>query len=155
MSVRTRPLGRNDGAAHQAAPEKGPDPNLRMESCRQVSPSRVRDACGPHDSNERTRKAIASDGVQRNNVVQQVSSAASHRSAMPFFHGLRNDVGLGMILVAFTAAITSNPNFASRSKIRKRGADSKGKASRSCWTTHPLLECLVTLTSGFASDHVG
>src|SRR6266436_6499484 len=42
---------------------KGPDPKLRNESCRQVSPSQVRDACGPHDGNEHTRRAIASDGV--------------------------------------------------------------------------------------------
>ena len=50
--------------------------------------------------------------IQRNSVVQQVSSAASHHlSAMPFCHGLRNEVRLEMTLVAFTAAITSNPNF--------------------------------------------
>jgi hypothetical protein len=49
--------------------------------------------------------------IQRNNVVQEVSPAASHRSAMPFCQGLRNDVRLGIIRVAFTAAITSNPNF--------------------------------------------
>jgi hypothetical protein len=42
----------------------------------------------------------------------------THRSAMPFCQGLRNEVRLGTILVAFTAAITSNPNFRSRSKIR-------------------------------------
>jgi hypothetical protein len=50
--------------------------------------------------------------IQRNNVVKQVSSAApTHRSAMPFCQGLRNEVRLGIILVAVTAAITSNPNF--------------------------------------------
>jgi hypothetical protein len=50
--------------------------------------------------------------IQRNNVVQEVSSTASHPpSATPFCQGLRNDVCLGMILVAFTAAMTSNPNF--------------------------------------------
>src|SRR5438309_6400975 len=62
-SIRTRPLDCNDGAARRVAPEKGPDPKLRNESCRQVSPSQVRDACGPHDGNEHTRRAIASDGV--------------------------------------------------------------------------------------------
>jgi hypothetical protein len=51
--------------------------------------------------------------IQRNNVVQQLSSAASHpaRSAMPFCQGDRKEVRLGIILVAFTVAITSNPNF--------------------------------------------
>ena len=29
--------------------------------------------------------------------------------------------------------------------IRNRGADSKGNASRSCWTIHVLLGCFVTL----------
>jgi hypothetical protein len=52
MMVRTRPLDCNDGAARRAAPEKGPDPKLQNESCRQVSPSQVRDACGPHDGNK-------------------------------------------------------------------------------------------------------
>src|SRR5258707_10473534 len=62
-SIRTRPLDCNDGAARRVVPVKGPDPKLRNESCRQVSLSRVRDACGPHDGNEHTWRAIASDGV--------------------------------------------------------------------------------------------
>lgn len=62
-SIRVRPLDRNDGAALLAAPEQGLDPKLRNESCRQASPSQVRDACGPRDGNEHTRRAIASDGV--------------------------------------------------------------------------------------------
>jgi hypothetical protein len=73
------PLDCNDGAALRVAPVKGPDPKLWNEFCRQVSPSQVRDASGTHDGNEHTRQAIASGGVhQRNNVVHQVSSAASH-----------------------------------------------------------------------------
>jgi hypothetical protein len=44
--------------------------------------------------------------IQRNNVVQQVSSAVpTQRSAMPFCQGDRKKVRLGIILVAFTAAI--------------------------------------------------
>jgi hypothetical protein len=62
-SIRTRRLDRNDGAARRVAPEKGPDPKLQNEYCSQVSPSQVRDAFGPHDGNEHTRQAIASDGV--------------------------------------------------------------------------------------------
>jgi hypothetical protein len=61
--VRIRRLDRNDGAALRAAAEQRPDPKLRNESCRQVSPSQVRDAFGPHDGNEHTPRAIASDGV--------------------------------------------------------------------------------------------
>jgi len=52
--------------------------------------------------------------IQRNNVVQQVWSRLqlpTQRSAMPFCQGDRKEVRLGIILVAFTAAITSNPNF--------------------------------------------
>jgi hypothetical protein len=60
-SIRTRPLDCNDGAARRVVPEKGPDPKLRNESLRQVSPSQVRDACGPHDGNEHIRRAIASE----------------------------------------------------------------------------------------------
>jgi hypothetical protein len=62
-SIRTRPLDCNDGAAHRVAPVKGPDPKLRNESCRQVSPFQARDAYGPYDGNEHTRRAIASVGV--------------------------------------------------------------------------------------------
>jgi len=56
-------------------------------------------------------QSLQMEFIQCNDVVQQVSSATSHRSAMPFCHGLRNEVRMGMTLVAFTAAITSNPNF--------------------------------------------
>jgi hypothetical protein len=63
-SVRTRRLDRIDGAARRVAPGKGLDPKLQNESCRQVSPSQVRDARGPHGGNEHTPRAIASDGVQ-------------------------------------------------------------------------------------------
>src|SRR5947208_8925233 len=62
-SGRTRPLDYNDGAALRVAPVKGLDPKLGNEFCPQVSPSQVQDAYGPHDGNERTRRASASDGV--------------------------------------------------------------------------------------------
>ena len=57
------PLDYNDGAAIRVAPVKGLDPKLGNEFCPQVSPSQVQDAYGPHDGNERTRRASASDGV--------------------------------------------------------------------------------------------
>src|SRR5207245_3852693 len=44
----------------RVAPVKGLDPKLRNEFCPQVSPSQVRDAYGPHDGNEHTPRAIAS-----------------------------------------------------------------------------------------------
>src|SRR5215510_5692854 len=62
-SIRTMPLDCNDGGALRVALVKGLDPNRRNEFCPQVSPSQVRDAYGPHDGNEHTRRAIASDGV--------------------------------------------------------------------------------------------
>ena len=50
--------------------------------------------------------------IQCNHVVQEaLLQLPTQRSAMPFCQGLRNEVRLGIILVAFTAAITSNPNF--------------------------------------------
>ncbi len=57
------PFDCNDGAALRVAPVKGLDPKLRNAFGPQVSPSQVRDAYGPHDGNERTRRAIDSDGV--------------------------------------------------------------------------------------------
>src|SRR5258708_3332144 len=62
-SIRTRPLDCNDGAVRRVVPQKGPDPKLRNESCRPVSPSQVRGAGGLHDGNEHTRRATASDVV--------------------------------------------------------------------------------------------
>src|SRR6266404_3948899 len=57
-------------------------------------------------------QSLQMEFIQRNNVVQRSRlQLPTHRSAMPFCHGLRNDVCLGIMLVAFTAAITSNPNF--------------------------------------------
>jgi hypothetical protein len=41
-----------------------------------------------------------------------------------------------------------------RSKTSQRGAESNGKACRSCWTIHRLVECLVTLKCAeYAADH--
>jgi len=40
---------------------------------------------------------------------------------------------------------TSNPYFASRSKIRNLGTDPNGNASRNCWTTQGLVGRPVTL----------
>jgi hypothetical protein len=75
-SIRTRPLDRNDGAVHRVAAVKGPDRKPWNESCRQVSPFQVRDACGPHDGNEHTLRAIVSDGVHS---AQQCGSSRSRR----------------------------------------------------------------------------
>jgi hypothetical protein len=69
----------NDGAALRVAPLKGPDPKLRNESCRQVSPSQVRGAYGSHDGNEHLgEQSLQMAFIQRNNLVKQVSSTASH-----------------------------------------------------------------------------
>ncbi len=43
--------------------------------------------------------------------IQSRLQLPTQRSAMPFCQGDRKEVRLGIILVAFTAAITSNPNF--------------------------------------------
>jgi hypothetical protein len=50
MLVRTKQLDRSGGGGLPIAPEKRPDPKLPNEFCRSASPSRVRDACGPHGS---------------------------------------------------------------------------------------------------------
>jgi len=53
-----------DGAARRDAREKRCNPKLRNDSCRQVFPSRVRDACGRHDTSRHNRRAAVSDDVQ-------------------------------------------------------------------------------------------
>ena len=90
-SIRTRPLDCNDGAVRRVVPQKGPDPKLRNESCRPVFPSQVRDACGLHDGNEYTRRAIVSDGVHsaqqcgpRGLVCSSPPTAPRSHSAMGF-----------------------------------------------------------------------
>ncbi len=45
-----RQLDRNDDVIHRAGREKSRDPALQKEPCGVEFPSRVPDACGPHDS---------------------------------------------------------------------------------------------------------
>ena len=70
---------------------------------------------------------------------------STQRSATPFCQGLSKEVRIGVIVRDRTAAGTSNPYLPSRSKMRNRGADSNGNASRNCCATHRLVGCLVTL----------
>ena len=52
---------------------------------------------------------------------------STQRSATPFCQGLSKDVRTGLIFRHRTAAGTSTPYFASRSKIRNLGADRDGR----------------------------
>ena len=77
------PLDCNDGVALRVAPVKGPDPKLRNEFCPQVSPSQVRDACGPHDGNEHipragvtTRRACFHPDQTRRTITQKSLSTS-------------------------------------------------------------------------------
>src|ERR1700694_1901857 len=70
---------------------------------------------------------------------------STQRSATPFCQGLSKEVRTGLIFMDRTAPGTSNPYFASRSKIRDRGADWNGNASRSSCTIHRLVGWFVTL----------
>jgi hypothetical protein len=54
--IRIRPPERNDGADLRVDHEKGCDPKLRNESCRQVSASRVRGGCDPRGSSGHIRR---------------------------------------------------------------------------------------------------
>src|SRR6202022_3681964 len=58
---------------------------------------------------------------------------------------LSNEVRTGLTLRDRTAAGTSSPYLASRSKMTNLGADPNGNASRNCWTIHELVGCFVTL----------
>src|SRR5258708_7231145 len=70
---------------------------------------------------------------------------STQRSATPVGQGLSKEVRTGLILLDRTAAGTSNPYFASWSKIRNLGGGSNGNASRSCCTVHRLVGWFVTL----------
>src|SRR5438105_2502019 len=70
------PLDYNDGAALRVAPVKGLDPKLGNEFCPRVSPSQVQDAYGPHDGNERTRRASATYGPHDGNERTRRASAS-------------------------------------------------------------------------------
>ena len=58
---------------------------------------------------------------------------STQRSATPLCQGLSNEVRTGLIFKDRTTAGTSIPYLPSRSKMRNRGADSNGNASRNCW----------------------
>src|SRR6202165_3312412 len=125
--VRTRQLDRNGGGGLPIAPEKGPDLRLPNEFCRSAFPSPVRDACGPHGSNEHIPRAIVSDGVHSPRQCGPVGLVGSFRSNAPprrFARGSRRRCGQGL-------SSWIERHFASRSKIRNLGADSNGNASRS------------------------
>ena len=61
-------------------------------------------------------------------------------------HGLLNAVFVGSMPIDLSVATTAALNFESRSRIKYRGAVSKGNASRSCWMTHEAVGWAVTLT---------
>src|SRR5712691_2573741 len=84
--------------------------------------------------------------VNCNDVIQEITPATpTQRSATPFCQGLSNEVRIGFTLRDRTAAGTSSPYLASRSKMTNLGADPNGNTSRSCWTIHELVGCFVTL----------
>jgi hypothetical protein len=53
-------------------------------------------------------------------------------------------VRVGSMSIDRIVAVSPAEKMASRSKIRKRGADSKGKVSRSCWATQAAVGVVVT-----------
>ena len=63
--VRIRQPGRSGGAALKVVVGKGRDLRLWYEFCHLAFPSRVRDACGPHDSSEYTQRGGVSGGVRQ------------------------------------------------------------------------------------------
>jgi hypothetical protein len=89
-SIRTRRLDRTDGAARRVGPGTGLDPKLLNEFCCSVCPSQVRDACGPHDGNEHTPRAIASDGVHSAQARGPVGLVGSFRPNAPLYRSARD-----------------------------------------------------------------
>src|SRR5882762_279769 len=65
-------------------------PKLRSASCLQMSLSQVRDAYGPHDGNEHTRRAIASVGVHSAQQSGPAGLAYSFPPNAPRCHSARD-----------------------------------------------------------------
>src|ERR1700730_13890590 len=84
--------------------------------------------------------------VNCDDVIQEITAATPHptlcNSILPrtFERGADRIHPQGS-----TAAGTSSPYLASRSKMTNLGADPNGNASRSCWTIQKLVGCFVTL----------
>src|ERR1700756_5365241 len=66
---------------------------------------------------------------------------ASHPMPSYSAKDFSNEVRTGLTLRDRTAAGTSSPYLASRSKMTNLGADPNGNASRNCWTIHELVGC--------------
>ena len=141
------PLDCNDGAALRVAPVKELDPKLRNEFCPQVSPSQVRDAYGPHDGNERTRRAIASDGVHSAQQYGPAGLVYSFPPTAPRCHSAR-EIGRKF---AWESSSWLSPLRSPRTRTSDRDQRSgicnrlrNGNASRKCWMIHPLDGCFET-----------
>jgi hypothetical protein len=143
--VRIRQPDRTGGAVLPCGHEKGRDLRIWCKFCRPAFPSRVRDACGPRGSSEHTQRAAVSGGVRQLHTMmwsrRSRRQLPTQRSATPFCQGLSNEVRTGFTIRDRTAAGTSLPYLASRSKMTNLGADPNGNASRNCWTIHELVGC--------------
>jgi hypothetical protein len=88
--------------------------------------------------------------VQNDYVVQELRrTLPTQRSATPFCHRLRSAVRTGWEPIAFTGETTSEPNFESRSKIRKRrGRSPHSQTSCSCNATQSAFEVRADVKPG-------
>jgi hypothetical protein len=82
--------------------------------------------------------------VNCDDVIQEITPAAPY-PATPFCQGLSNEVRRAFTLKDRTAAGTSSPYLASRSKMTNLGAHPNENASRNCCTIHELVGCFVIL----------
>ena len=141
------PLDCNDGAALRVAPVKGPDPKLWNEFCPQVSPSQVRDACGPHDGNEHTLRAIVSDGVHSVQPCGPAGLVCSFPPSAPRCHSAK-DCGMKFAWEQSSwFSLLQSPRTRTSDRDQRLGiceTPSNGNASRSCWMIQPLVGCFVT-----------
>ena len=84
--------------------------------------------------------------VGRDDIIEQFAATASHP---PFGHTVLPRTAPGRdndsIPMSWTVAGTSNPYFASRSKIKYLAPAANGNASRNCCVIHRLLGWAVTL----------
>src|SRR6202158_223495 len=84
--------------------------------------------------------------VNCNDVIQEITPATPYPTLCDsILPRTSNEVRTGFTLRDRTAAGTSSPYLASRSKMTNLGADPNGNASRNCCTIHELVGCFVTL----------
>ncbi len=120
-----------DGLTRRGSDEQQCLRTARSHVCR-AHPSRVKGESVSH--------------CNRRRISQELAEPIK-RSAYPFCHGERNDVGRSRMPIARTRALNATPNALSLSRMRYFGALSQGNASVICRANHSAIGLRVTATT--------